>query len=279
MNWTSHPTPQILLSGGHAGFDEVAGAVEMLEGGIKLALLIEGSFTLDVDGAGPQIQRAAETSLFISSRPWQLDHKVERGCRLHYLTLFVDAALVSDVLDGDLPDARDVRHISRATPLAMASVANSILHGPFKGAAGRLHSAGKALELAALAVDLLVAPAPLGEVALASAAEAKRLRELHAYLSEHWREAPTLDVLARRFGFGVRTMTTGFRRLHGCSISEHLRELRLREGWRLLDAGMSATLAAEAVGYTLPHFTTAFARRFGVTPGAIARHGTQGMKI
>ncbi|MFK4873759.1 helix-turn-helix domain-containing protein [Novosphingobium sp. ZW T3_23] len=279
MNWTSHPTPHILLSGGHAGFDEEERAVETLEGGIKLAFLIEGSFTLDVDGAGPQIQRAAETSLFISSRPWQLDHSFEQGCRLHYLTLFVDAALVSDVFDGDLPDARDVRHIRRATPLAMASVANSILHGPFNGAAGRLHSAGKALELAALAIDLLGSSAPAREVALASAAEAKRIRELHAYLRENWRDAPTLDVLARRFGFGLRTMTAGFRRLYGYSISEHLRELRLREGWRLLDAGMSATLAAEAVGYTLPHFTTAFARRFGVTPGTIARHGTQGMKI
>ncbi|TDW59972.1 AraC family transcriptional activator of pyochelin receptor [Novosphingobium sp. PhB55] len=253
--------------------------METLEGGIKLAFLIEGSFALHVDGAGPQIQRAAETSYFISSRPWQLDHSFKKGCRLHYLTLFLDAALVSDVLDGDLTDATDVRHVSRATPLAMASVANSILHSPFEGAAGRLHAAGKAMELAALAIDLLGSPTPAGEVALANAAEAKRLRELHAYLSEHWRNAPTLDVLARRFGFGIRTMTTGFRRLYGCSISEHLRELRLREGWRLLDAGMSATLVSEAVGYTLPHFTTAFARRFGFTPGAISRHGTQGMKI
>ncbi|QJR02425.1 helix-turn-helix transcriptional regulator [Sphingobium yanoikuyae] len=253
--------------------------VETLDAGIKLAVLLEGSFALDVDGAGLQQQHAAESSLFTSSRAWQLDHSFARGCTLHYLTLFVDAALVSDVLEADLPDMTQVRQVNRLTPLAMVSVTNSILHGPFAGAAGRLHAAGKALELAALAVDLIVSPSSSSEVALASASEARRLNDLHAYIGEHWRELPTLDQLARRFGFGLRAMTTGFRRLYGCSISEHARELRLREGWRLLDAGMSATLAAEAVGYTLPHFTAAFASRFGITPGALARHGTQGRKI
>lgn len=276
--WDSRLSAGLWLGGGQRRFEDQAQVREDLGAGLKLAILLEGAFDLGVAGAGPTTIAGASSSLFVSRNGWQLDHSFAGGSALHYLTLFLDAALVEDVLEQDLSAALcrgEVHHTTRATPDLMAGLARRILHRPFTGAAGRLHDSAKALELAALALDQMGAPRRI-DSSLASPAEVARLHDLHAFLAEHWRDLPTLDRLARQFGFSARRMTAGFRRLFGCTIAEHLRELRLREGWRLIDAGMSATLAAEHTGYTLPHFTSAFQRRFGVTPGALARKGTGG---
>ncbi|RIV84138.1 AraC family transcriptional regulator [Aurantiacibacter xanthus] len=274
--WTSEPTPGIHLSGGTQCFRAAQQAQEHLGPGLKLALLIEGSFSLDVDDHAGAIVPAGTSSLFVSRDSWRLDHHFAEGMRLQYLTLFLEAGLVEDLLEQDLPESVErgsIFHTTRSTPRAMGSLATSILHRPFHGAAGRLHNSGKALELAALAVETIAGRLPHSQPSLANASEVQRLHDLRDYLDNHWRHAPSVDVLARQFGFGHRKMTAGFRRLFGSSITEYLRELRLREAWHLLDSGMSATLAAEQTGYTLPHFTVAFTRRFGVTPGSLSRHG------
>ncbi len=275
-SWTSEPSPGIHLSGGTQRFAAAQQPHENLGPGLKLALLIEGSFSLDLGDHPGGVVTAGTSSLFVSRDDWRLGHHFAKGMQLHYLTLFLEAGLVTDVLEQDLPGGMErggLFHAMRHTPRAMGSLAASILHRPLRGAAGRLHNSGKALELAALAVEAIAPDRPHSQPSLANASEIQRLHQLRDYLETHWRDAPAMDALARQFGFGHRKMTAGFRRLFGCSISEYLRELRLQEAWRLLDGGMSATLAAEKTGYTLPHFTVAFARRFGVTPGSLSRHG------
>ena len=274
--WTAEPMPGMQLSGGTQSFCAAQQAQEHLGPGLKLALLIEGSFALNVDDHAGGIVTAGTSSLFVSRDSWWLGHHFAERMKLQYLTLFLEAGLVENLLEQDLPESVERGGVFRAmrnTPRAMGSLATSILHRPFHGAAGRLHNSGKALELAALAVETIARGLPLNQPSLANASEVQRLHDLRNFLDNHWRDAPTVDVLARQFGFGHRKMTVGFRRLFGSSISEYLRELRLQEAWRLLDGGMSATLAAEETGYTLPHFTVAFTRRFGITPGSLSRHG------
>lgn len=266
--WDRRVAPGIWLGGGQRGFHDQTAAREDLGSGLKLAILLDGAFELGVAGGSPVPVTGASTSLFVSRDPWQLDHSFAQGSRLHYLTLFLEAGLIEDLLEQDLTlCAGGVRHATRATPAVMAGITARILHRPFTGVAGRLHDSAKALELAALALDLLMPARPQATGSIASPAEIRRLHDLHAFLAEAWHETPPLDQLARRFGFSAKRMTAGFRRLFGCSIAQHLREMRLREAWRLIDAGMSATQAAEHTGYTLPHFTQAFTCRFGVTPG------------
>ncbi|MEJ2411337.1 MAG: hypothetical protein P8Y48_19090, partial [Novosphingobium sp.] len=93
--WTSEPTPGIYLSGGTQSFGAAQQAEENLGPGLKLALLIEGSFSLNVDVHAGGIVTAATSSLFVSRDDWRLDHHFPEGMRLHYLTLFLDAGLVT----------------------------------------------------------------------------------------------------------------------------------------------------------------------------------------
>ena len=244
LSWTSEPMPGIYLSGGTQSFCAAEQAHEDLSPGLKLALLIEGSFALDLDDRAGGTVTAGTCSLFVSRDDWRLGHHFPEGMRLHYLTLFLEAGLVADLLEQDMPGgvARGgVFHAMRNTPHAMGSLAASILHRPLCGAAGRLHNSGKALELAALAVEAIGRERPTSQPSLANASEVQRLHQLRDFLDHHWRDAPTVDVLARQCGFGHRKMTAGFQRLFGSTISEYLRELRLREAWRLLDGGMSAS--------------------------------------
>lgn len=278
--WASNPSTGIFLAGGARHFQKAHQAQEQLGAGLKLALLLEGQFELGVGGDPFAPVSGASSSLFVSRDDWVLDHRFNAGTRLRYVTLHLEAGLVEDLLEQDLQALYEgVAQKRRSTPAIMTSIANQILHQPFSGVAGRLQESARCFELAALALDMVGIGPTRGNSGIASVPEVQRLRDLKALIDEQWREAPALDELARRFGFGMRKMTVGFRRLFGQSIAEYLRELRMQEAWRLLCAGQSVTLTAEAVGYTLPHFTSAFARRFGVTPGSIACHGTAEPKI
>lgn len=274
--WSRTPTQGMHLNGGTQCFSMASDAQENLGAGMKLALLLQGEFALQIDGHNFDKVKSATSTLFLSRNEWRLGHHFPAGTKLQYITLFLDASLIEDLLEHDMADSlfrEPVLHSVHAISDAMASIATSILHRPFTGSAGRLHESGKALELAALAIDALALPKPRSQSSLANSNEVRRLHQLRDYLDTHWHDSAPADVLARTYGFGLRRMSVGFRRLFGCTISEYLREKRLQEAWKLLDSGMSATLTAEKVGYTLPHFTIAFTRRFGVTPGSLTRHG------
>ncbi|WZB68552.1 helix-turn-helix transcriptional regulator [Achromobacter xylosoxidans] len=79
-----------------------------------------------------------------------------------------------------------------------------------------------------------------------------------------------MPELARRAGVNVNKLTTGFRRVFGCSVYAFVREQRMAQAHALLAAGeMSVSQAAYACGYTDSHFTKAFQRRYGVLPSAL----------
>lgn len=260
------------LAGGRLDLAADEQAQERLEAGLKLAVLLEGGFDLALEGQAARAVRGPSISLFASRDAWRLDHRFAAGARLKFLTLHLSADLLADQLEFDLDRAcrtSPVTMISADAPSAVATMAEHVLHSPYHGAAARLHAVGKGFELAAMALDRFLADTPAASPPLASPLETRRLHEVRAWLDENYRDAPGLDRLARQAGLNVRKLTTGFRRLFGVSIAEHLREVRLQQGRRLLEDGCSVTDAADRVGYTLPHFSAAFQHRFGVTPRAL----------
>lgn len=274
-SWNRSPSHGLELSGGHRLFDTASDSREDLSPGLKLAVLLEGTFSLQVDDNEFSMVQSATSTLFLSRQNWQLVHHFPEGTKLTYLTLFLEAGLIEDALEMALPESHSspiqqaVHHISGA----MSGLVSAILHRPLEGPAGRLYESAKALELAALALDTMVPSQPHSTASLASSAEVKRLYMLRDYLDSHWQHPLPADQLARQYGMGLRRMSIGFRRIFGCTISEYIREKRLQEAWKLLNGGLSATLVAEQIGYSLPHFTIAFQKRFGTTPGHLSRHG------
>jgi AraC family transcriptional regulator len=87
------------------------------------------------------------------------------------------------------------------------------------------------------------------------------------FLGTRFRESVGLRHVAAEAGVHPVYLARVFRRRHGCSVSEHLRTLRLVEAGRLVLQGASLAQAAHAAGFAdQAHFSRRFAAAFGLTP-------------
>jgi len=82
-----------------------------------------------------------------------------------------------------------------------------------------------------------------------------------------------LGALAARVDVHAAQLARAFRRELGCSVGEYVRARNLAEAARLLRTSrLDLVEVAHAVGYSdQSHFSTAFRRQFGVTPGHYRR--------
>jgi AraC-like DNA-binding protein len=75
-------------------------------------------------------------------------------------------------------------------------------------------------------------------------------------------------VVARRFGFSVRTLERRFAAETGMTFGQWRRHARLLEALRLLAAGRAVKTVARDAGYrSASAFVAAFSDTFGTTPG------------
>jgi AraC family transcriptional regulator len=94
------------------------------------------------------------------------------------------------------------------------------------------------------------------------------LRQVEERLRDEYRDPPALEELAREAGVHRSHLARAFRALHGCTIGELVRELRL--GWALerLRRGASIAAVATEAGFAdQSHMTRWFVRTLGRTPG------------
>lgn len=94
-----------------------------------------------------------------------------------------------------------------------------------------------------------------------------RLRVIDERLAEP-REPPTLAELAELCRMSVRQLTRGFRTSRGCSIGEHLGQVRIDAAKRRLTSSQDSVQAiAASMGFaSQSSFTFAFRRATGTTP-------------
>lgn len=102
----------------------------------------------------------------------------------------------------------------------------------------------------------------------ASSADKVFVRGVQAIVRASLERTPDVAALARTVGTSPRRLTLAFRRAVGLTVSDYVREERLREARRLLtETALDIRSIAVKIGYSSgPNFATAFRERFGVAP-------------
>lgn len=111
---------------------------------------------------------------------------------------------------------------------------------------------------------------------LSSAQSSPRQRWLmhaDALIRETYRSALTVSELADTVGVHPATLSRGYRREFGCTIAHRIRQLRLDYAARELTTADTplSEIALRAGYYDQSHFSNAFRRQFGASPGRYRR--------
>ncbi len=131
------------------------------------------------------------------------------------------------------------------------------------------------LELEARAFDLLVLllRMPTTTQTKLSAKDRSRIHEARQILDASLSYTPLIPDLARQVGVNRTKLRAGFKEMFGQTIVEYCQDRRLNTAWhRLLDRDGTISEIAYQLGYESgANFSTAFRRRFGVSPSQLRR--------
>ena len=84
----------------------------------------------------------------------------------------------------------------------------------------------------------------------------------------------TLAQLAAQAAMSPSSLRSKFRQAYGCTVFDYLRDCRLEQARRYLLEGHSVQQAAWMSGYQhASNFSTAFRRRYGLSPGDVRQSG------
>ena len=189
------------------------------------------------------------------------------GQQLEYLPKELGQALAGQPLSLYLQSGR--------MPPAMELVVQQVVHCPYQGLTKRLYLEGKVLELLALSLHQVaeVTPAATRKKVL-NASDVERIHHASEILLGNLEEPPSLTTLSHLVGLNDYKLKVGFRQVFGSTVFGYLYQHRMQQAQALLKTGQcSVSDVAGLVGYTnLSAFSTAFKRKFGVSPNTYKKH-------
>ena len=180
--------------------------------------------------------------------------------------------------DNSLPNPLDVlmrdskrfhQSLGKMTP-AMTQMLQQIIHCPYQGMTQQLYLESKALELLALQFAYLESNSVVSRQSSLKADDLERVQYARDILVQRLNNPPSLIELSRLVELNDRKLKQGFRQLYNTTVFGYLRDYRMEQAQYLLcQSPMTVAQVANKVGYGNPEaFSTAFRRKFGVSPKA-----------
>jgi AraC-like DNA-binding protein len=159
-------------------------------------------------------------------------------------------------------------HPGTMSPSMQTSV-HEILSCPYHGSIKRMYMESKAMELITHQLAHVVFPeTSLKKSSVLRPDDIERIHHAREIISRDLENPPTLFELARLVGLTHTKLNRGFREIYGTTVFGYLHKIRLERARLLLEEQrMNVTEAAFTVGYnSLPSFSTAFSKHFGLKP-------------
>jgi AraC family transcriptional activator of pyochelin receptor len=266
---------RVTLSAGkvqHVAGEHNAGSMKR---GLKVAVLLDGHQSYSLDDR-PALTLTGPT-LFVAT--CRNDHFQTRTClkggTLQSVIVQFAEGFAETELGANLAGLMGQKGAGepglwvRPADAHLQALAIQIIDTRITGSMRVVYLGGKALELAAVAVDQITNERPARRTRLTS----QVIEQIHAardLLLASPQHPPSLNELARKTGLNPTKLTLGFRRIFGTSVFDYLKEHRLQEAYHLIHSGeKSVAEAAYLVGYNPAHFSGLFRKRFGILPSSL----------
>lgn len=243
--------------------------------GLKIGVMLDGRQSLAVDDQppvtidGPALLIAANSGDH-QQRRVGLSGGQQRCVLMQFNLDFIArefGVALERLLEGSV--RRDAGLWVRPAAPAMRSVAVQMAQASAADPLRGLFLAGKALELAALALGEAMVE-PRSQAVRLPARTRERVMAARDLLLDTAQNPPTLAELARLSGLNPTRLTSAFRAEFGTTVFGYLQEHRLRQAHALIASGETTVAeAAFRVGYTPAHFSGLFRKRFGLPPSAL----------
>ncbi|HWQ80140.1 MAG TPA: AraC family transcriptional regulator [Anaerovoracaceae bacterium] len=172
-------------------------------------------------------------------------------------------------IDPDRRFGRELFMLDDDTGVKSVRIIDEILGCPYGGYARRLYLEGKAFELLALRLHVLMPAADAEKRAALSKWDIQAIREAKRLLDLSLQNPPSLSRLARLAGINDFKLKLGFKQVYGTTVFGYIREERMCIARNLLERGeCDVSQAAFIVGYeSLSSFARRFKKTYGYNPG------------
>jgi len=166
------------------------------------------------------------------------------------------------------------REHNQPITMQMLKVLDEIKRCQFQGGIKKLFLQSKALELLALQCDQYEKTSiSLAEAMLISATDKEKIFYARDLLVNAVQQPPSLRELSRMAGLNEFKLKTGFKKVFNTTVFGYLNDHRLEQARQLLQQEQkSLSEIAGELGYSSPqHFSHAFSKKFGMSPGKLRR--------
>ncbi len=245
------------------------------------------SITLDMGVVGSQ-------PLILNSPSWRIvDHPAEAivteippaGSKAEWVTIICKRNVIEEITNlraDDLPEfLRTVGADQYRSSLyrdfvirsRLMSITSDILNTRVDAPIYLPYMNARATELLCLSLDELLDPIDSDGLPALTSIENERIDIARKFIEETYKNSPTIIEIAKHAGLNRNSLYYGFKRLVGVNVSDYIQNLKLEEARHLLlHTDTTITDIAGQVGFKHQSgFTTAFRRKYSVTPGQLRR--------
>ncbi len=150
---------------------------------------------------------------------------------------------------------------------SMHFIIKEIWHSKRTGFFRKMHMNAMVLELLLLQLD----QSNTTNQSSLSILEEEKILKIKDYITQHYTQPLTLQLLSKKFGTNDFALKKGFKAIFGMTVFGYIVDLKMNKAKELLiDKRLPVGEVSEIVGYKNPqHFSTAFKKKFGVTPSKL----------
>jgi len=248
---------------------------------VSLFFMVRGQFNTNVGFERQRLFGSLEHNLFYNPAGVENAHIIKQEnlavvgmnfSKERFLQLADNNGRILDMLANNVAGNKPIilnKRSNHPITTRMLMILDDIRNCQFQGGHKKLFLQSKVIELLALQCEQQEqADESRDKKHLLSATDREKLFYARDLLLQQMQEPPSLTELSRAAGLNEFKLKNGFRQVFDNTVFGYLNDHKMEQARRLLhSAAQSVTEIAEQLGFSsVQHFSTAFRKKFGVSP-------------